>query len=140
MLVACTAWYSNLKVKNKLQVIQNKCIRFYLKLQCREHEHAKWTLSETELATNKSKVQTICQHYSIQICSKQIPILLEVSRAAENIRITARNSYLKLGDPFQKTSTRQNSLSYSGPAIWNRISEILKKTKNFNTFFYSLVI
>ena len=33
---ACTAWYSNLKVKNTLEVIQNKCIRFYLKLQCRE--------------------------------------------------------------------------------------------------------
>ena len=36
---ACTAWYQNLtkKLKHKLTVAQNKCIRFCLKLQCREH-------------------------------------------------------------------------------------------------------
>ena len=36
---ACTAWYPNLskKLKDKLQVTQNKCIRFCLKLQSREH-------------------------------------------------------------------------------------------------------
>ena len=64
-----------------------------------------------------------------------MPILGEVFKPAENIRITTRNSYLKLSDPFPKNSTRQNSLSYFGPAIWNRIPENLKKTKNLNTFF-----
>ena len=36
---ACTAWYPNLskKLKDKLRGTQNKCIRFYLKLQSREH-------------------------------------------------------------------------------------------------------
>ena len=36
---ACTAWYPKLtdKLKVKLQVTQNKYIRFCLKLQCREH-------------------------------------------------------------------------------------------------------
>ena len=36
---ACTEWYPNLskKLKDKLQVTQNKCIRFCLKLQSREH-------------------------------------------------------------------------------------------------------
>ena len=36
---ACTGWYPNLskKLKDKLQVTQNKCIRFCLKLQSREH-------------------------------------------------------------------------------------------------------
>ena len=36
---ACIAWYPNLskKLKDKLQVTQNKCIRFCLKLQSREH-------------------------------------------------------------------------------------------------------
>ena len=43
---ACTAWYPDLtkKLKDKLQVTQNKCIRISLKLQCREHlsnEHFK---------------------------------------------------------------------------------------------------
>ena len=36
---ACTVWYPNLtkKLKDKLQVTQNKCIRFCLKLKCRKH-------------------------------------------------------------------------------------------------------
>ena len=62
----------------------------------------------------------------------------EVFRPAENIRINTRNRYLKLINPFRKTSTEQNGLSYIGPAIWNRIPEILKKTKNLNTFKYKM--
>ena len=79
----------------------------------------KWTLPQTELATNKSKVQTMCHLYSIQICSKQIPILWE---------------FLKLNHPFRKTSTGQKGLSYIGLAIWNRLPNILKKIKYLNTF------
>ena len=41
-----------------------------------------------------------------------------------------RNNYFKLNHPFQKTSIGQNGLSYIRPAIWKRIPEILKKTKN----------
>ena len=58
----------------------------------------------------------------------------EVFWPAENVRIDTRKSFLKLNHPFQKTSTRQKSLSYIGPAIWNRIPEIFKKTRNLNTF------
>ena len=57
----------------------------------------------------------------------------EVFRPFENMRINARNSYLKLNYPFRKTSTGQNVLCCIGPAIWSRIPEILKKTKNVNT-------
>ena len=40
----CTAWYSNLKkkYKNKLQALQNKCIRFCLQLDSREHIGTDW--------------------------------------------------------------------------------------------------
>ena len=70
---------------------------------------------------------------SIQICSKQMPSLHEWS-LAENMRIKARNSFLKLNHSFRKTSTRPKGLSYFGPAIWDRIREIIKKTRNLNTF------
>ena len=62
----------------------------------------------------------------------------EVFRPAENIRINTRNSYLELNHPFRKTSTGQNDLSYIVPVIWNRIPEILKKTKNLNTFKHNM--
>ena len=62
----------------------------------------------------------------------------EVFRLAEKIRINTRNSYPKLNHPFRKTSTKQKGLSYIGPAIWRRIPEILKKTKNLNTFKHKM--
>ena len=62
----------------------------------------------------------------------------EVFRPAENIRINTSNSFLKLNRLFQKTSTGQKGLSYIRPAIWKRIPEILKKTKNLNTFKHKM--
>ena len=62
----------------------------------------------------------------------------EVSRLAENIRISMRNSYIKLRHPFRKTSTGQNGLSYIGLAISSTIPEILQKTKNLNTFKHKM--
>ena len=57
----------------------------------------------------------------------------ELFRSAENMRINTRNGSLNLNHPFRKTSTGQKSFSYIGPAIWNRIPEIIKKTRNLNT-------
>ena len=62
----------------------------------------------------------------------------EVIRPAEGITINKRNSYLKLNHRFRKTSAGQNGLFYTGHAIWNRISEILKKTENLNTFKHNM--
>ena len=98
-----------------------------------------WSLPETELATNKSKVRTICHLHSIQIFQNKSPAYKnEVFRPAQNTRINTRNSYFKLSRPFRKTSTGQNNLSYIGPAIWNKIPEILKKNKNLNTFKHKM--
>ena len=60
---ACTAWYPQLtkKLKDKLQITQNKCIRFCLKLQCREH-----TSNE-----HFQKLNWLPINHRIQICSKQ---------------------------------------------------------------------
>ena len=57
----------------------------------------------------------------------------EVFKPVENMRINTRNSFLN-----RKTSTRQKGLSYIGPAIWNRIPEIIKKTRNLNTFKHKM--
>ena len=62
----------------------------------------------------------------------------KVFRPALNMRINTRNSFLKLNHPFRKTSTGQKGLSYIGPAIWNRIPEIIKKTRNLNTFKHKM--
>ena len=55
------------------------------------------------MAANKSKVSTMCHLYNIQICSKQMPSLYEWSfQTGSNMRIKARNSFLKLNILFEK--------------------------------------
>ena len=45
-----------------------------------------------------------------------------------------KNSYQKLQQPFRKTNTSQNALSFIGPALWNKVPEKIKRTTNLNKF------
>ena len=49
-----------------------------------------------------------------------------------------RNSYQKLQQPFRKTNTGQNALSFIGPALWNKVPEEIKRTTNLNAFKHNL--
>ena len=132
---ACAAWYPHLtkKLKDKLQVTQNKCTRFCLKLQCREHiSKLNW------LQINQRFKQCVTSTVFKFVQNKCPAYMNEVFRPAANVRINTRSSYLKFNHPFRKTSIGQNGLPYIGPAIWNRIPEILKKIKNLNIFKHKM--
>ena len=43
------------------------------------------------------------------------------------------NSHQKLKQPFCKTSTVQNALSFIGPVLWNKTPKGIKRTTNRNT-------
>ena len=45
-----------------------------------------------------------------------------------------RNSYQKRQQPFRKTNTGQNALSFIGPTLWNKVPEEVKRTINLNAF------
>ena len=65
----------------------------------------------------------------------------EVSRPTENIRVNTRNSYPNLNHPFwenQYWTKRPVFYCYTGPAIENRLSNILKETRNLNTFKHKM--
>ena len=108
----CTAWYPQLtkKLKDKLQVTQHKCIRFCLKLQCREHISNEHFQKLNWLPINQRFKQCVTSTVFKFIQNKRPAYMNEVFRPAENIRIDTRNN-------FGKTSTGQNGLSYIGPAI-----------------------
>ena len=136
---ACSAWHPNLneKLKKKQQIAQNKCVRFYLKLDKRhisskEFEPINW------LPVNKRVHQCInaiafkfvsntCAHY-----------LNEVYECAPQCRIESRSNFAKLKVPFQKTNMGKNDLSYIGPSLWNNLPGSLKKTTVWNTFKHNL--
>ena len=118
---ACTTWYPNLSKK--------------LKISCKLHKtnaldfawnYKVGNIYQMNISTNWNGCQWI------KVSNNN------VLRPAENMRIDTRNSFLKLNHPFRKTSTGQKGLSYIGPAIWNRIPEIIKKTRNLNTFKHKM--
>ena len=134
----CTAWYPNLskKLKGKLQVTKNKRIRFCLKLQSREHVSNEHFGKLNRLPIRSQQCVTFTVFKFVQ--NKCPAYMNELFRSAENMRINTRNGCLNLNHPFRKTSTGQKSFSYIGPAIWNRIPEIIKKTRNLSTFKHKM--
>ena len=138
---ACPAWYPNLNkaLKQKLQTAQNKCIRFCLLLGNREHlgidkfEQINW------LNTNDRFEQCIGVS-AFKFFNKQCPSYMSdiFSPVTTNSRVSTRRSYLKLSQPFRKTTQGQNSLSYIGPSVWNKLPEIIKNCNNTNTFKHNV--
>ena len=49
-----------------------------------------------------------------------------------------RNSCQKLQQPFRKTNTYQNPLSFILPALWNKFRKEIKRTTNLNAFKHDL--
>ena len=99
---ACTAWYPYLskKLKDKLQVTENKCIRFSLKLQSREHISNEHFQKLNWLPINQRFQQCVTSTVFKFVQNKCPAYMNEVFRPAENMRINTRNSFLKLNHPF----------------------------------------
>ena len=97
-----TAWYPKLtkKIKNMLQVTQFKCIRFCLKLQCGKHISNEHFQKLSSLPINQSFKQCVTSTVFKFVQNKCPAYMNEVSRSDETIRISTRNSYLKLSHPF----------------------------------------
>ena len=63
----------------------------------------------------------------------------DIFKPVTNRRGSTRNSYLKLSQPFMKTNQGQNSLSYIGPSVWNKLPEKIKKdSNNVNGFKHNI--
>ena len=107
-------------------------------MQTREHVSNEHFHKLNRLPINQIFEQCVTSTVFKFVQNKCPAYMIEVFRPAENMRINARNNFLKLNHPFRKTSTGQKGLSYSGPAIWNRIPEIIKKTRNLNTFKHKI--
>ena len=127
------------KLKDKLQVTQNKWIRFCLKLQSREHISNEHFHKLNWLPINQRFQQCVTSTVFKSVQNKCPAHMNEVFRPSENMRISTKDSFLKLNHSFQKTSTGQKGLSYIGPTIWNRIAEIIMKTINLNTFKHKMI-
>ena len=137
---ACTAWYPNFTEKNKkkIQIMQNKCIQFCLRLNKMLHISLAEFRSINWLPT-KERVHQCINAISFKFVNKNCPFYLnEIFEFAPHCRIDTRNSLAKLKHPFRKTNTGQKTLSCIGPSLWNNLPETIKKTNNLNTFKHNV--
>ena len=122
------------KLKRKLQKMQNKCIRFCLKLDKMHH------ISEEDFKTINwlpvdQRVQQLLNVTVFKYVSKACPYYMkDVFEYDSQRRISSRNNYAKLKVPFRKTSMGQKSLSYIGPSVWNKLPSLMKRNISLNKF------
>ena len=109
---ACSAWYPNLnnRLKSKLQILQNKCIRFCLNLNNRAHiglaefEKINW------LPINGGFEQCICS-MTFKYFSNLSPLYMNDVFKPAGQNTTATRTYLfKLSQPLRKINHGQKFL------------------------------
>ena len=61
-----------------------------------------------------------------------------IFKTAPENNIKTRGSHLKFKCPFLKTNAGQMELSYIGPTTWSKTPDMLKRTKNLDTFKHNL--
>ena len=132
---AYSAWYPNLnnRWKSKLQILQNKCIRFCLNLDSKAHigltkfEKINW------LPINDRFEQCISS-MTFKFFNYLSPLYMnDVFKLAHQNTTATRSSLFKLRQPLRKTNLGQKNLSYVVPSIWNKLPNFLKRTDNINT-------
>ena len=107
----------------KLQVMQNKCIHFFLQLDKmsailhKELKDLNWLrvinrFEQCVISIVFKFINGNCPHY-----------LNEVFEFAPEGNISLRNNFLKLKRPFRNTNTSQKALSFVGSSSWNQILE-----------------
>ena len=76
---------------------------------------------------------------NFQVCQNNCPFYLnEILEFGPHCRIDTRNNFAKLKHPFCKTNTRQKTLSYIGPSLWNNLPKTIKNGNNWNSFKHNV--
>ena len=127
---ACPAWYPNLteKTKKKIQIMQNKYIRFCQRLDKMQHIFDEDFRLINWLPTIK-RVDQCINTITFKFVNNTCPYYLkEIFEFAPHCRIDTRNKLAKLKIPFHKTNMGQKAISFVGPSLWNSLPELTKKT------------
>ena len=147
---AVSAWYPNLtkKLSNRLQICQNKCIRFCLGLGNRVHIGTKEVRQINWLPVQNRFEQCVNAHVFKFVNQQSPKYMSEIFTIAEQpSRDTRTNTGIKLIQPQRKRASGQSAPSYVGPKVWNKLPTELKahyckeleeteKTISFSTNVY----
>ena len=133
---ASSAWYPNLSkgLKNKLQIAQNKCIRYCLYLDNREgirYKHFK----EINWLPITDRVDQFIAVSAYKFSNGLAPKYMEdVFKKNSSLRHTRYSDESKLSIPYRKHDYGKHCLSYRGATIWNSLEINIKESKSCNNF------
>lgn len=137
---ACSAWYPNLNkcLQKKLQVVQNKCIRFCLQSGYRKHIGVKEFEAINWLPVGVRFEQCVNTHiykYYNKLGPEYISNIFTPVNSSERC---TRNSAFKLLKPFRRTVNGQKALSFLGPSLWNSLPNSIKDSPSTNSFKHQI--
>ena len=129
------AFYSNLnnRLKSKLQILQNKCIRFCLNLDSKAHigltefEKINWLPINDRFKQCISSVIFKFFNFFSSLYMNNVFKLIDQNTA------TTRTSFFKSSQTLRKINHGQKICSYVAPSIY-KLPDFLKTTDNVNTY------
>ena len=136
---SCSAWYPSLskRLLKKIQISQNKCIRYCLKLDNRSHVGFDEFKELNWLPTKERVFQCICVNIFKFFNDMSPEYTSEIFHPSHHRHNTC-TSMLMLDLPFRKSCFGQKTLSYLGPKTWNTLPAEIKLRKNVNTFKHDI--
>ena len=134
----CTSWYPLLSkvLKMKLQIAQNKCISLCLELPPRGHINPSHFRKINWLSVER-RVELCTSTNVFKYCKGIAPSFLN------NMFMPSINNYntrseLALDIPLFRTIKGQESMSFLGPKIWNKVSSNIKTAATTSSFTHRL--
>ena len=105
--------------------MQNKCIRFCLRLEKMHHVSAEDFRLINWFPTSK-RVNQCIYPITFKFVNNTFPYYLkEIFEFAPHCRIDTRDKFAKLRIPFRKTIMGQKVISFVGPSLWNSLPELI---------------
>ena len=136
---ACSAWYPNLnrKLTKKIQIAQNKCIRFCLNMGNRTHIGIEEFKKINWLPTRERFEQCVCVGAYKFFNNLSPSYMSDIFNPINSIR-TTRSSIFGLHQPARSKNLGQKALSYLGPKFWNPLLSQIKTSRSANSFKHAI--
>ena len=133
------AWYINLnkKLKKKLQTSQNKCIRFCLGMENRDHvgaaEFKKINWLPTRERFEQSLLTSIYKFFNDLAPAYYSEIYCPMKQTQ-----ATRFSFQKLVLQCQNTNRGLRTINYLGPRLWNALPQTIKAAGSVKSFKHKI--
>ena len=100
---------------------------FYLKLDKMHHKSEEESKSINWLPTSK-RVDQCINRITYNFVNNSCPYYLnETFEFTPRGRLSTRNNFSKLKNPFRKRNMGQKAISYIAPSIWNSLPDSIKE-------------